>query len=175
MISTDLVQLGISEKVAMVVMYLSAFATGYILAFIRSWRLSLALSAILPCIIIAGTFMNKYMSKYTQRSLQHVAEGGSQAEEVISTVRTAQAFGTQSTLANIYDTHVDLSKKADRQAAVMQGAGLGVFFFIIYSAYSLAFTFGTTLINAGHGLSIYFGVERQNSDMRPLQLRLAQL
>ena len=57
----------------------------------------------------------------------------------------------------------------------MQGAGLGVFLFIIYYADSLSFTLGTTLINAGQGLSIYFGVERQNSDMRPLQLRLAQL
>jgi len=95
--------------------------------------------------------MNKALSKFKQQSLQHVAQSGSLAEEVISTIRTAQAFGTQNKLAEIYDTYIVLSNKADRKAAVAQGGGLGTFFFIIYCAYSLAFSFGTTLINEGHG------------------------
>lgn len=37
----DLVQQGMSEKVALVVSFLSAFATGFILAYIRNWRLAL--------------------------------------------------------------------------------------------------------------------------------------
>lgn len=62
----DLVQQGISEKVALVVSFISAFFTGFILAYIRSWRLALALSSILPCIGITGTIMNKAISKYMQ-------------------------------------------------------------------------------------------------------------
>lgn len=64
--ATDLVQQGISEKVALVVSFISAFFTGFILAYIRSWRLALALSSILPCIGITGTIMNKAISKYMQ-------------------------------------------------------------------------------------------------------------
>jgi ATP-binding cassette subfamily B (MDR/TAP) protein 1 len=66
-----------------------------------------------------------------------MADGGSLAEEVISTIRTAQAFGTQKTLANLYDKHVEKSHAADFRAAVWHGGGLAVFFFIIYSAYAL--------------------------------------
>lgn len=33
------------------------------------------------------------------------------------------------------------------KAAVWHGGGLAIFFFVIYSAYALAFDFGTTLIN----------------------------
>ena len=85
-------------------------------------------------------------------SLQHVAEGGTLAEEVISTVRTAQAFGTQHVLSDLYDTHVHKSRGVDLKAAVWHGAGLSFFFFVIYGGYGLAFSFGTTLINQGHGM-----------------------
>lgn len=64
--STDLVQQGTSEKVALVVNFLSAFVTGFILAYVRSWRLALALSSILPCIGIMGGVMNKFVSTYMQ-------------------------------------------------------------------------------------------------------------
>jgi ATP-binding cassette subfamily B (MDR/TAP) protein 1 len=147
---THLFQSGVSEKVAMVANFSSAFITGFILAFIRSWRLALALCSIFPAIFSAGLVMNKFVSKYMQISLKHVADGGNLAEEVISTIRTAQAFGTQTTLANIYDTHVAKSHKVDGKAAIFHGGSLAAFFFIIYSSYALAFSFGTTLINQGH-------------------------
>lgn len=149
--TTDLVQQGTSEKVALVVNFLAAFVTGFVLAYVRCWRLALAMSAMLPCIAITGGVMNKFISTYMQLSLQHVAEGGTLAEEVISTVRTAQAFGTQRILADLYDTHVHKSRAVDLKAAVWHGAGLSLFFFVIYGAYGLAFSFGTTLINRGQG------------------------
>ncbi|KAF8957254.1 P-loop containing nucleoside triphosphate hydrolase protein [Flammula alnicola] len=147
---THLVQQGISEKVALVVNFLSAFVTGFALAYGRSWRLALAMSSILPCIAITGGVMNKFISTYMQMSLKHTAEGGSLAEEVISTIRTAQAFGTQKILGKLYNQRIDQSLKVDMKAAVWHGGGLAVFFFVIYSAYALAFSFGTTLINQGH-------------------------
>ncbi|KZT39956.1 P-loop containing nucleoside triphosphate hydrolase protein [Sistotremastrum suecicum HHB10207 ss-3] len=147
---THLVQQGVSEKVALTVMFIASFFTGFILAYVRSWRLALALSSILPCIGLTGAFMNKAVSRYMQMSLDAVAEGGTLAEEVISTIRTAQAFGTQSKLAKLYDVPINKSKTVDSKAAVWHGLGLGTFFFIIYSAYALAFYFGTTLILDGH-------------------------
>ena len=62
----DLIQQGTSEKVALVAQFSAAFLTGFVLAFVRSWRLALALSSILPCIGITGAIMNKAMSKYLQ-------------------------------------------------------------------------------------------------------------
>lgn len=63
---THLVQRSISEKVALVVSFLGAFFCGFILAYIRSWRLALALSSLLPVIAITGGIMNKFVSSYTQ-------------------------------------------------------------------------------------------------------------
>jgi ATP-binding cassette, subfamily B (MDR/TAP), member 1 len=69
---SDLVQQGISEKVALVVNFLAAFVCGFILAYVRSWRLALALSSILPCIGITGAVMNKFVSRYMQYVSIHV-------------------------------------------------------------------------------------------------------
>ena len=67
----------------------------------------------------------------------HIAEGATFAEEVISTIRTAQAFGTQKALSDLYDRHVYFAFQAEMKGALVNGIGLGLFFFIIYSAYGL--------------------------------------
>ncbi|KAG8804747.1 GTPase-activating protein, partial [Serendipita sp. 398] len=146
---THLVQLGVSEKVPVALSFMGAFFTGFILAFIRNWKLALACASIVPCIAITGGIMNALMSKLKLATLGHIAEGGSLAEEVISTIRTAQAFGTQNTLAKMYDTHVEKAHVLDKRMSIINGSALSVFFFVIYSAYGLAFSFGTTLVLRG--------------------------
>ncbi|KAF8585704.1 P-loop containing nucleoside triphosphate hydrolase protein [Ramaria rubella] len=160
---THLVQQGTSEKVALVVNFMGAFICGFVLAYIQSWRLALAMTSIIPCISITGGVMNKFVSKYMQLSRTAVAEGGTLAEEVISTVRTAHAFGTQNKIVALYDKHVIKSLLVDSKAAILHGCGLGCFFFVIYSAYALAFSFGTTLIirneaNAGQLVNVIMAI-----------------
>jgi ATP-binding cassette subfamily B (MDR/TAP) protein 1 len=65
-LQTDLVQMGISEKVTVSVTCISSFVVGFILAYARSWRLALALSSMIVCIISIGGAMKKFLSKYTQ-------------------------------------------------------------------------------------------------------------
>ena len=45
-------------------------------------------------------------------------------QEVISTIRTAQAFGTQRTLSGLYNGHINKSLDVDMKAAVWHGGGL---------------------------------------------------
>ncbi|KAG2070640.1 P-loop containing nucleoside triphosphate hydrolase protein [Suillus decipiens] len=160
---THLVQMGISEKVTVSVGCISSFIVGFIIAYVRSWRLALALSSMIVCIIVIGGVMKKFLSKYTQLSLKHVADAGSLAEEVISTIRTAQAFGTQRILSGLYDENIDVTRVLESQASVWQGIGLGCLFFVNYAGYALAFDFGTTLINegladAGQVVNVFFAI-----------------
>ncbi|KAI6035800.1 P-loop containing nucleoside triphosphate hydrolase protein [Pisolithus marmoratus] len=147
---THLVQQGISEKVAVVVNCLSAFFTGFILAYCQSWRLALAITSIVPCIGVTSAIIQRFLAKHTQVALQCIAESGTIAEEVISTVRTAQAFGSQRVLGSLFNKKIDSIRPLNTKSAILHGCGMGVLFFIMYSAYALAFNFGTTLINDGH-------------------------
>ncbi|KAF9477698.1 multidrug resistance protein 1 [Pholiota conissans] len=146
---THLVQQGTSEKVAMAVEQFSSFVTGFVVAYIRSWRLALALTSILPCIVLTGAIMSTLMSRSMQQSLSHLAAGGTLAEEVIASIRTLQAFGAQTRLGAMYN---EFNKKAlgiEMRTAGIHGIGLGCFYFVVYAAYGLAFYYGTTLILDG--------------------------
>ena len=62
----DLIQQAISEKVAIVISSISSFFTGFAIAYARCWQLALAMSSILPCLVLTGAFMSKFVSKYTK-------------------------------------------------------------------------------------------------------------
>ncbi|KAF8902794.1 multidrug resistance protein 1 [Gymnopilus junonius] len=148
-IQSDTLQQGTSEKVAMVVEQFSSFLTGFVVAYVRSWRLALALTSILPCIVLTGGIMSALMSRSMQRSLSQLAAGGTLAEEVIASVRTMQAFGAQKMLGGIYDGYNKKALSFEKRTAVVNGIGLGCFYFVVYAAYGLAFYYGTTLILDG--------------------------
>ena len=78
------------------------------------------------------------MNSFNPRiSLKHVAEGGTFSEEVVSTIRTAHAFGSQNVLASLYDVTVQKTYNADCRFAIAQGIGISCFSFAIYAAYAL--------------------------------------
>lgn len=66
-------------------------------------------------------------------ALNEIAAGGSLAEEVISTIRTSQAFGTQRTLAVVYDTFASRATALENNIAIGRGFGVGAMFFILYA------------------------------------------
>ncbi|KIO31568.1 hypothetical protein M407DRAFT_219400 [Tulasnella calospora MUT 4182] len=146
---TNLIQQGIGDKFPQVISFMSAFITGFALAYARSWRLSLVMSTILPALTITGAALTKFETKYKELSLTETATGGSLAEEVLSTVRTAHAFGSQKALALLYDGFAIRACALETKMAFFRGLGIGAMTFIVYAAYALAFSYGTTLLLQG--------------------------
>ena len=109
-------------------------------AYSTSWKLSLAISSILPCIGIIGSFLGFFLTRYRTQQLNHQADSGSLAEEVIATIRTAHAFGVQRTLGVLFNRHVELGHLVEIKMAVVSGIGLSGVFFAIYGAYGLGET-----------------------------------
>ncbi|KAG6329786.1 hypothetical protein ID866_9303, partial [Astraeus odoratus] len=142
---THLVQIGISAKIPLVVNHVSAFFTGFVLAYTQCWRLALAVSVIFPCIAVSGFVMNNLVSKYIQEVFRTLAESATLTEEVISTIRTAQAFGLQKVLDGLFVKKMDKIRVADAWVA-------GPFILLFGSSVGklAAFDFGTALINEGH-------------------------
>ncbi|GAA5960034.1 hypothetical protein JCM3765_006142 [Sporobolomyces pararoseus] len=164
-IETDshLIQEAISDKVPMSAFFLGSFFAGFIIAIVRNWRLALVISTIIPCIGLAGSFMNKFVTDAKTKQLAATGRGATLAEEVISSVRISHAFGTQRKLASLYNEPNEETNQVGQASSRYQGFGLGVFFFIIYSSYALAFYYGTTLILQGHAdagsiVNVFFSI-----------------
>lgn len=164
-ISSDtlLIQDGISEKIPMTVKAFANFITAYVLAYVKNPKLAGVLTTTLPVIMGSGIIMGSLTSKYQGRALGHYSSGSSLAEEVVSTIRSAVAFGTQPKLAQMYGEHQKAAYKQGTKKALAFGLSFGITFFTLYAGYALAFFFGTKLIvshesNSGDVVTAFFSI-----------------
>ncbi|CAG8441545.1 4408_t:CDS:2 [Scutellospora calospora] len=95
--------------------------------------------------------------------LNHYSRAGIIAEEAISTIRTAVAFGAQKKLSDLYDAYLIDARKEGYKKYLLNGFSLGFMFLGIYSTYALAYWFGSTLIisnelSSGQVVNVFFSV-----------------
>lgn len=109
---TNLVQEGVSEKVGLTLTAISTFVAAFVIGFIRYWKLTLILSSTVVAIVVTLGAVGSFIGKLSKTYLAHFAEGGTVAEEVISSIRNATAFHTQEKLAQQYDTYLIKAEKA---------------------------------------------------------------
>lgn len=146
---TQLIQEGISDKVPISFMLLSTFVAGYVVAFVRSWKLTLVLMSILPCVLVTGAIMGSYVLKLQTSELDKVSKAANVAQEALSSVRTIKAFGFELEMTALYDTWNKTATTLGFRRSRIAGIGMGIYFFVIYSAYALAFFFGAKLVANG--------------------------
>ncbi|CAG8746727.1 13545_t:CDS:10, partial [Gigaspora rosea] len=142
----SLFQEGISEKVGQILQYAATFCGGFIIGFIKGWKLTLVLCAVFPLMAAAGGFMASALSKGTSEGQDAYAAAGSVAEQVFSGIRTVTAFGGQKREIERYTEQLRRAYNFGKRKACVNGAGLGVLTFIMLGCYGLAFWYGSILL-----------------------------
>ncbi|KXN72414.1 P-loop containing nucleoside triphosphate hydrolase protein [Conidiobolus coronatus NRRL 28638] len=145
----DLVQDGISEKVALIVHDLATFISGFIIAFVKNWKLTLVTMCIVPIIVVIVALLNKFMVRYSTASLDEYANAGTLAEESISSIRTLIAFNQKNKILKRYQEILKKAEAYGLKKSISLGIALAGIFSTIYLGYSLAFWFGGRLISWG--------------------------
>ncbi|KAF3923923.1 hypothetical protein AA313_de0203653 [Arthrobotrys entomopaga] len=154
-----LINTGISEKVSLTLYSLSTFVSAFVIAFIRSWKLTLILfSAVVAINLVLGV-TGKFMVKYNKLAIESYAKGGTVAEEVFSSIRNAVAFGTQAKLASQYEGFLLSAERYGRLHKTILAFMLGALMTIIYLNYGLAFWQGSRFfIDGSAGLNSVINV-----------------
>jgi ATP-binding cassette subfamily B (MDR/TAP) protein 1 len=109
---TNLVQEGISEKVGLTLTAVATFVAAFVIGFVRYWKLTLILCSTVAAIVVTLGAVGSFVAKLSKTYLGHFAEGGTVAEEVISSIRNAAAFNTQEKLARRYDGYLVEAEKS---------------------------------------------------------------
>ncbi|RGB26342.1 multidrug resistance protein 1a, partial [Rhizophagus diaphanus] len=143
---TNLYQEGISDKIGLIIQNFSTLLGGFIIAFIKAWKLSLVLCSIFPLLMIAGAFMSKAVGGGSAEGQDAYAAAGGIVEQVLSNIRTVLAFGGQSRELARYATQLELAYKAGKKKAIVSGAGIGFMMMVLFFSYALAFWYGSRLI-----------------------------
>ncbi|XP_073438022.1 ATP-dependent translocase ABCB1 [Dendrobates tinctorius] len=154
---------GIGDKIAMLVQSLATFLTGFIIGFVKGWKLTLVILAISPVMGLSAAIWAKILSAFTNKELTAYAKAGAVAEEVLAAIRTVIAFGGQDKEIQRYEKNLEDAKKIGIRKAITANVSIGFAFLMIYASYALAFWYGTTLIiegdyTIGSVLTVFFSV-----------------
>ncbi|KAL7799985.1 P-loop containing nucleoside triphosphate hydrolase protein [Trichoderma ceciliae] len=146
---TNLIQDGISEKVSLTLAALATFFTAFIIGFINYWKLTLILSSTVFALLINVGTGGRFMLKHNKSSLEAYAQGGSLADEVLSSIRNAVAFGTQDRLAKQYDKHLQKAEYFGSRVKASMAVMVAGMMLILYLNYGLAFWQGSKFLVDG--------------------------
>ena len=138
-ISNDmaLVQDGISQKVGLVFFGLAGFLSAIIIAFVKSWRLALVLLCVPVATIFTMGGLGSMMKKFQNESSTEYAKSGTFAQEVISSIRSVNAYNSQSRFLRIFEEMLASPAKADFKGRMALGAMMSIMMFIMNASYGL--------------------------------------
>ncbi|PWY87115.1 multidrug resistance protein 1, 2, 3 [Aspergillus sclerotioniger CBS 115572] len=143
---TNLIQDGISEKVGLALTGLSTFATAFIIAYIKYWKLALICSATLIALLVIMGGGSMFSLVYSKKSLECQGRCGSFAEDILDSVRTVVAFDAQNVLSSKYDAHLKESEGPARKSQIIFAIMVGALLSCIHLNYSLGFWRGSIFL-----------------------------
>lgn len=146
---TTVFQEGISSKCGLAISSISMFFTGFIIAFVKDWRLTLVLIAVTPLLGIGGYVVGTVIANETSNSQGHFASASSIAQETFSNIRTVTAFRGQKKALKRFSKFADEARIVNEKKFWKMGAGFGYFFGLLYGVYALAFWYGSILVDQG--------------------------
>jgi ATP-binding cassette subfamily B (MDR/TAP) protein 1 len=146
---TNLIQEGISEKVALTLSAIATFVAAFVIGFATFWKLTLILMSTVVALMLCMGSGSRFIVRFSRLNIAAYAEGGSVAEEVISSIRNAVAFGTQDRLAKQYDVHLTRAEGWGFKLKSVLGIMVAGMMTIIYLNYGLAFWQGSRFLVDG--------------------------
>ncbi|KAK8036628.1 hypothetical protein PG994_015399 [Apiospora phragmitis] len=146
---TNLVQDGISHKVALTLTAFATFCTGFIIAYVKFWKLALICTSTLVAFAAVMGGGSRFIVRFSTRSLQHYAVGSSLVQEVLGSIRTATAFGNHERLAAQYESQLKVVEKHGIRMQAVQALMVGAMYTISFLNYGLGFWQGSRFLVNG--------------------------
>nr|XP_045016870.1 phosphatidylcholine translocator ABCB4 isoform X5 [Jaculus jaculus] len=142
---------------------IATFFAGFIVGFIRGWKLTLVILAISPVLGLSAAVWAKILSAFSDKELAAYAKAGAVAEEALGAIRTVIAFGGQNKELERYQKHLENAKQIGIKKAISANISMGIAFLLIYSSYALAFWYGSTLViskeyTIGNAMTVFFSI-----------------
>ncbi|RYP18367.1 hypothetical protein DL765_003979 [Monosporascus sp. GIB2] len=146
---TNLIQDGISEKVGLTLTAVATFISAFVVGFVFYWKLTLILTSVVFALLLDMGLGSQFIIKYNKQSIEAYAQGGTVAEEVISSIRNAVAFGTQDRLARQYDEHLARAEHFGFRVKASIACMVAGMMLILFLNYGLSFWMGSRYLVEG--------------------------
>ncbi|XP_075722419.1 ATP-dependent translocase ABCB1 [Rhipicephalus microplus] len=139
---------GLGEKIGMCLFFLSTALASLISAFWHGWQLTLALLALVPCLVLLTTVIAKTQSKLEAEESTEYRFAGAVALEAITFIKTVIAYGGQHKEMTRYSDGLDRATQTGFRKGLVASVGVSVIWASIFANYALGFWYGINLIVA---------------------------
>uniref|UniRef100_A0A670JN93 Bile salt export pump n=1 Tax=Podarcis muralis TaxID=64176 RepID=A0A670JN93_PODMU len=148
----------IADQVAVFIQRFTTFICGFMLGFVRGWKLTLVIISVSPLLGVGAAMIGP------GRELKAYAKAGAVADEVLSSIRTVAAFGGERKEVARYDRNLVFAQNWGIRKGIIMGFFTGYIWCIIFLSYALAFWYGSKLVledeeySPGTLIQVFFGV-----------------
>ncbi|KAJ6323369.1 hypothetical protein OIU76_010809 [Salix suchowensis] len=160
---TILIQDAMGEKVGKFLQLVTTFTAGFVIAFIKGWKLTLVMASSIPLLVLSGAVMAITVSKTASRGQAAYSHAANIADQSIGSIRTVVSFTGEKQAVDQYNKSLTEAVKTGSQEGLAMGVGFGMVAFIVFSNYALAVWFGAKMIlnegyNGGDVINVNFAV-----------------
>ncbi|KAH6606637.1 multidrug resistance 1 [Trichoderma cornu-damae] len=147
--TSNVLQLGISEKLGVFFEYNATIFAAIIIAFTRNWALTLVTSSAILFIAITVTVLLPIIVKGHGRVSIAEAKSSAVASETFASIRMIAACGAEDRMSKKYGVSVEEAKKHAQFTSPFISLQFGLVFFSVFSAFALSFWYGTKSVAEG--------------------------
>lgn len=145
----NLIQDGISQKLGLTLTGVSTFFTALIIAFVKSWKLTLILISGIFAMFLSIAVVAKFIARYNKLSLESQGLAATFAEEILSSIKIVVAFDTNGRLAKKFDESLAIVSNWGFKSRTASSCLIGAMLCIVYLQYGLCFWQGSRFVSSG--------------------------
>lgn len=143
--AANVLQIGISDKLATFLQALALVVSAYVVAFIQSWQLTLVTSSGMLFVIAVYSVIVPIWIKL-EESVDHArGKVTAIASETFGSIRIVVAYGAEKRVAERFSRWVEESRRRGLKMSPALGLLMAPVFFAIYADFALTFWFGIRL------------------------------
>lgn len=146
---TDDVRMATSLACGMLIQYLTTCIACLILAFLRSWALTLVILSAVPVLVLIQAFSQAFAGPLLAAERSQTATAATLADRAIAAISTVKAFNASSHEQSSLDVVLDRVGTAAKRLNAIWGLTSGLAQFVMMAMFVQGFWFGSKLVKEG--------------------------
>ncbi|KAG2600074.1 ABC transporter B family member 9-like isoform X1 [Panicum virgatum] len=136
----------VGDNLALLTQVTSTLITGFVIAFVADWKLTLIILCAMPLSGAQGYAQVKFLKGFSQDAKMLYEDANQVATDAISSIRTVASFCAKKRVMTIYDHKCEASKNQGVRTGMVGGLGFGFSYMMMYLTYGLCFYVGGQFI-----------------------------
>ncbi|KAL6840495.1 hypothetical protein ACP4OV_030305 [Aristida adscensionis] len=136
----------VGDNLALAVQFATTLITGFLIAMIADWKLTLIILCVIPLVGLQGYAQIKFLKGFSEDAKMLYEDANQVATDAVSSIRTVASFCAEKRVTTIYDHKCGASKKQGIRTGLVGGLGFGFSFLMLYLTFGTCFYAGAQFV-----------------------------